>query len=148
MAVDKKSDHYTSPANYKALDGQMRTFTYIDHDKKTKIGAVNVTPEQILKAKDEFKQSLEREIDKILALPAVNAVRNPDGLYEEFIERSEDKGIIWRPEMLREALRISPSLSHNLWISIWRASVLPQYWYESMSYEDILQGKWEAWAPK
>lgn len=33
MAVDKKSDYYNPPTNYRDIDGNMKTFTYVDHDK-------------------------------------------------------------------------------------------------------------------
>jgi hypothetical protein len=34
---DKKSDHYTSAKNYTDLDGNTKSFDFVDHDVKTKI---------------------------------------------------------------------------------------------------------------
>ena len=35
MAVDKKSDYYTSSNTYTDLDGNLKTFTVVDHDRHT-----------------------------------------------------------------------------------------------------------------
>lgn len=34
--ADKKSDHYTSAQHYKDLDGNSKSFTFVDHDIKSK----------------------------------------------------------------------------------------------------------------
>lgn len=45
MAVDKKSDHVGNHGGaYTDIDGMRKQFTYVDHDKKTKIGISAVTP--------------------------------------------------------------------------------------------------------
>ncbi len=56
--MDKKSQYYTSPDNYSDL-GQMRTFTNIDHDIKTKISTfAPETKEKVVKQQVFTKQEI------------------------------------------------------------------------------------------
>lgn len=146
MAVDKKSEHYTSAEVYRDLDGNHKTFTYIDHDKKIRIAAGEpLTEDQLTSLKESVSSQIDNSIEEILALPALSAA-TPDGLYEEFVTRDMSKQrIVWQEEMVRDACRINHNLRHNLWNTVWKNTVKSQYWFEEMDHEDILNGKWEEW---
>lgn len=145
MAVDKKSQHVGNHGGrYTDIDGMSKQFTYIDHDKKTKIStSQGETLEQIREA---MKDHTYKVIRAILSMPAVNVVRNPDGLYEEFVTRSEEKGVAWNETMVFDACSINPILCYNMFNQVWKASVRMQYWFEDMPYTDILKGEWKKWS--
>jgi hypothetical protein len=45
MAVDRKADHVGDHGGrYTDIDGASKQFTYVDHDKKTRIGVSSNTP--------------------------------------------------------------------------------------------------------
>ena len=123
------------------LDGQTKQFTYVDHDIKP---SANIyVPDGT--ANKTFREGLNRTIDAILALPAVSAARDPFERYEQFIERSMEKGVSWRENVVREAININPDISYELFNQVWKRTVKEQYWFEEMSHEDILAGKWKKW---
>lgn len=144
MAVDKKSQHVGNHGGaYTDIDGMRKQFTYIDHDKKTKIATGKISKTELKKLKKSIDDYTERQIAEVLALPAVN-VRNNHGLYEEFIIRdAEDGKIKWHEEMVKSACRINSTLLYNLHLSVWRNTVKEQHWFDDMSHEDILAGEWK-----
>lgn len=144
--VDKKSDHYTSATTYRDMDGNHKNFTFVDHDKKSKMSAsVDMSEEELKSLKKTINSDIDRSIDEILALPAQNCF-TPNNLYDEFVVRNvEEKRIDWQKNMLRNACRINHTLRHNLWNVVWRNTVKSQYWYEDLPHDDILAGKWKAW---
>ena len=127
---------------YTDIDGMSKQFTYVDHDKKTKISTHNKDTKEV---KEALKSHTQQVIEAILAMPAVNAVRNPDGLYEEFIQRDSQTGITWNEHMVKDALPLNSVLCHNLFTQVWKATVKMQYWNEDMSYQDIINGEWKKW---
>jgi len=127
---------------YTDIDGMSKQFTYVDHDKKTTISTHNEDTKEV---KEALKSHTDQVIEAILSLPAVNAVRNPDGLYEEFIIRDKELGISWNEHVVRDALPLNSTLRYNLFNQVWKASVKMQYWNEDMSYEDIIKGEWMKW---
>ncbi len=144
--VDKKSDHYTSATTYRDMDGNHKNFTFIDHDKKPTISASPSLNEDELKSlKQTINEQIDLSIDEILAMPAQSCFSH-NGLYEEFIVRDVEQGRIeWQKNMLRNACRINHTLRHNLWNVVWRNTVKSQYWFEELSHEDIIEGKWKQW---
>lgn len=145
MAVDKKSQHVGNHGGaYTDIDGMSKQFTYIDHDKKTKVS--RATKENLEDLQIVMRTFAEMAIEEILAMPAVNAVRNPDGLYEEFITRDPEKGITWNERVVKDACMINSTLRSNLWNQVWKASVKMQYWFEDMPHEDIIAGEWKKWS--
>lgn len=64
MALDAaKKDYYTSAEAYRDEDGNMKQFTFIDHDVKTKItpsGKHDI--EEITKELREYRQSVVKEV--------------------------------------------------------------------------------------
>lgn len=150
MAVDKKSQHVGNHGGaYTDLYGHSKQFTYIDHDVKTKISTYAPTEEEKREQKAiEDKRRADR-IDEILSLPAVCAVQSEDPfikqvLYEEFVVRSP-QGIKWNEIVLRNACSIDDELARALHLRVWRKTVKEQYWFEEMSHEDIMAGKWRDW---
>jgi hypothetical protein len=145
MATDKKSQHVGNHGGgYTDINGMSKQFTYIDHDKKTKIStAKEENPEQIKRA---IKDHTYKAIRAILSMPAVNVVRNPDDLYEEFVIRDPEKGVIWNDTMVFDACSINDILRYNMFNQVWKATVKMQYWSEDMSYDDIIAGEWKKWS--
>ena len=141
--MDKKSQHVGNHGGrYTDESGMSRQFTYIDHDKKTKIGLNSMSDSEFQSLKKNINTAIDREIDEILALPAVN-ISNNEGLYDEFIIRDQEKGILWHESMVRDACRINDILRHNLHLRVWRNTVKEKNWFVEMSHEDILAGKWK-----
>lgn len=141
MATDKKSDYYTTSQSYEDLDGMSRSFTMIDHSKKTKVG-LTMSKEEVKLAKDSLDEFTEKSILEILSLPAISVANIYDGAYSGFIER-KDEEVIWREDMVRDACKINPTLLYNLKNLAWKNTVREQFWFEDMSHEDILAGKWK-----
>jgi hypothetical protein len=99
MAVDKKSDHYNPPTNYKSIDGNMKTFTYVDHDKKTKISTSRTSEEEINRINKELADYKESLINEILSLPASLCPLT----YHDFTIKGEGvKEIKWNEAMLKD----------------------------------------------
>lgn len=147
MAVDKKSDHYTSAQHYKDLDGNMKNFTFVDHDVKS---SATLTPplsdEERNVLKDTVKGEAQRQIEEILALPAVSLLSSGNLFAEDYIERDVEKGTIkWRERMVRDSLTINSDLRYVFHKAVWKNTVKEQHWFDEMSHEDILAGKWKEW---
>lgn len=146
MAVDKKSQHVGNHGGaYTDIDGMSKQFTYIDHDKKTKISTAH-KGETLEELRESIKTHAYKVIRAILSMPAVNVVRNPDGLYEEFVTRDSEKGILWNETMVFDACSINPTLCYNMFNQVWKTSVKMQYWFEDMPYDDIIAGQWKKWS--
>jgi hypothetical protein len=142
--MDRKSDYYTSAQHYRDLDGNSKSFTFVDHDVKPSISVTSSTKEDIELIKKEVRDHTERVIEEILSFPAVNILKNSYGMYEEFVIRNAEKGVIeWNEEMVRNACRINDILRYNMSIAIWKGSVKEQHWFDDMSHEDIIAGKWK-----
>lgn len=143
MAVDKKSQHVGNHGGrYVDLHGHTKQFTYIDHDKKPK-KSMYVSGDN---SSELFAKFIQERIDEILEFPAVNLVRNADGLYQEFIGRSKEKGIVWKKDYVRETLSKNTDLSYIIFNRVWKNTIKEKYWFEEMSHEEIMAGKWKAWA--
>lgn len=140
----KKSDYVGNHGGaYTDIDGMSRQFTYVDHDKKSKIASGKLSEDELTKVKQELSDHTERKIAQILALPAVN-IRNNDGLYEEFIIRDSEKGVIrWHEEMVKNTCRINSVLMNNLFLKVWRNTVREQFWFDDLTHEQILAGEWK-----
>lgn len=145
--MDKKSDHYTSATNYKDNDGNMKTFTFVDHDYKSKASTLPpLSEEESEDLKKTVALGIERTINEILALPAQSLLASQNGFAEDYVIRDQEQNkIVWREQMVRDAL----SINHNLRIAfrtlVWKHTIREQYWNEEMSHEDILAGKWRDW---
>lgn len=98
MAVDKKSDYYTQTQNYRDLDGMSRSFTFVDHDVKTSIGAKAISEEEFTEAKQKVIEFRESTIQQILALPP-SAVHE---IFQVFTLRGDRDKIEWDENMLRD----------------------------------------------
>lgn len=145
--VDKKSDHYTSATNYKDNDGNMKTFTFVDHDVKPNMSTLPpLSEEESADLKKTVASDIDRTIDEILALPAQSLLASQNGFAEDYVLRdSEQNKIVWREAMVRDALRINHNLRIAFRMLVWKHTIREQYWNESMSHEDILAGKWKDW---
>jgi hypothetical protein len=93
--LDQKTAH-TSAQHYRDLDGNMRNFTVVDHDPKTKISVPSNEGVDLKKALEDYR---EETIQKILAAPAVYCPM----IFADYTIRGEQAGgqIIWNEPMLR-----------------------------------------------
>ena len=94
---DKKSDHYTSAKNYTDLDGLSRSFTFIDHDPKTRIATMkSIDMEEVKNEISVYKESL---VNQILALPASIC---PSPFWDYTVRGAGITAISWNEKMLRD----------------------------------------------
>ena len=152
MAVDKKGDYYNPPSAYTDLDGNLKTFTYIDHDRHTSyVDSMARETEETRKAREQeliilnksISEEREKSINAILSLPAISFLQSRNTFAEDCIIRDQEKGIIWDENFIRGFLLTRPDMIHTILNSTWKNTVKEQYWFEEMSYEDIIEGKWK-----
>ena len=144
MAVDRKADYVGNHGGaYTDMDGMSRQFTVIDHDKKTKIASSKMTDEEKNALKDAVNLAKQQTIDKILALPAISFLKSGNTFAEDCIVRDLEKGIIWDETFVRNMLDIKTEMLLPIWNSVWKNTVKEQYWFDDMSYEDVMAGKWK-----
>ena len=81
---------------YTDMDGMSRQFTYIDHDKKSKM-AINPSKEEISQAKKELREFREKVIETILSLSPSTVPEH----FHFFTLRGEE-GIRWDENVVRD----------------------------------------------
>lgn len=94
MAVDRPSDYVTSHQNYRDIEGMSRTFTMIDHDKKT----------TVITGSSDFEKEWESKFraELIERIVQVSPSICPED-FSEFKVRGEDlKKIEWDTDKLLE----------------------------------------------
>lgn len=111
MAVDKKGDYYNPPSEYQDLDGNWKTFTYVDHDKKTRISTHVSSPEEIEQRKQEKIERRNKTISEILSLPPAPLVQENDSflnkvLLAEIVIRDSEP-VTWNEKVIREACEVN-----------------------------------------
>jgi len=151
MAVDKKGDYVgTHGGAYTDENGMSRQFTYVDHDRHTSRLKTRETEvekkERERKASElhaEVKAAQIRRVDEILALPAVAFAMSGNTYAEDCIIRDLEKGIIWDETYVRNFLDIRSDMITPILNSCWKNTVKEQFWFDEMSHEDILAGKWK-----
>jgi len=95
--MDKKSQHVGNHGGrYTDMDGASRQFTYIDHDKKIKMGSI-ITKEDVDKAKEDLKIYKISLIERLLSLPPTLC---PD-IFQDYLER-DGSSILWNEKMIRD----------------------------------------------
>lgn len=98
MAVDRPGDYYNPPTNYEDLDGNLRTFTYRDFDKRPIPMGGKITEEEAKEAKEGIKNYRTELQERILSLPASLCPFD----YQDFTVRGEGKDTItWNQEMIK-----------------------------------------------
>lgn len=135
--------HMTQGSTYTDRDGQVKTFTNIDWDKKTSVG-FSRTEEERLKDEEDSKNILNNIINAILALPAVNADRR----YDHLKNRMREYGITWNERAVRETCLIKANdpfgdYAGFLFLNVWRNTIPERNWFVDLSYEEIAEGKWK-----
>lgn len=119
MAVDKKGDYYNPPSEYQDLDGNWKTFTYVDHDKhtsRTQLGrespeTLDAKKIEIERIREELRQYRENRIKEILSLPPAPLIEENDSflnkvLLAEIILRDSEP-VTWNEKILREVCEIN-----------------------------------------
>jgi hypothetical protein len=141
---NKKSDYVGNHGGaYLDGAGNSRQFTYIDHDSKLKKSFNPPMTEEELKAlKAEIEAAKKRVIEEILALPAVNLIKGNE-LYEPFVTRSQETGVTWNVNVLTGACMLDSQLATSMWTILWKNTVKEQYWWDDLTHEEILAGKWK-----
>ena len=136
--------NYTPPSDYRDLDGNHKTFTYIDHDIKTSISTSTSSKKEVEKIKEDRERMMNECIEEILALPAVAAAGVADNIYEQFIIRDLEKGIIWNETVVRNALVLNDTLRYQLHTVLWKRTVKESNWFHPMreDHEAIVRGDW------
>ena len=142
--------HIGNKASYETdhgynIDGQHREFTVIDHDKKLKIATDHISEQEKESLRKSVDDTCHQTINEILALPAISFLKSGNLFAEDYVERDIEKGIIWREQMIRDALLINDAMRYSIRNQVWKNTVKEAYWFEEMSYEDILSGKWKEW---
>lgn len=135
---------YTPPTNYEDMDGNMKTFTYVDHDVKTKISAeVKETTAERKERERWMKQWLKEQIEEILQFPAASIASHP--VYSELIIRTEE-GFVWNKEKVIEYL--TNNRSSFLPTLVWKNTVKMSNWHHPMwiegDHEAIMRGDWKS----
>lgn len=98
MAVDKKSQHVGNHGGtYTDIDGMSKQFTYIDHDKKSKMSFFNNCAETRKWSEKGYKADL---VERITELPASIC---PE-IFCDYTIRGEGKRVVeWNTDMLIDA---------------------------------------------
>ena len=100
--------------------------------------------EELKELKKSIEEAKKRKIEEILSLPAVNAVRNGGAdIYEPFVTRDKETGVSWNKNVVTGACMLDSQLANSIWNILWKNTVKDQYWWDDMSHEDILAGKWK-----
>lgn len=100
MGKTDKSKHVGNHGgSYTDQDGMTRQFTYIDHDKKSKIAAGKTSKAELNKIKQDLKDHKQSLINRILAISASLCPWE----FEDYTIRNEDTPeILWNETMLRD----------------------------------------------
>ena len=132
-----KKDYYTSPDNYTDIDGNLKTFTYVDHDIKTKIStSIPETIEEKEKRIKEQKSILEETILEILEFPAIYSAYPEDDmlqahLFNEIINSTN--GITWDETILREVCRLNREFAYTLRRRLWKQYIKPEHIFKDIT---------------
>lgn len=95
--MDKKSQHVGNHGGrYTDINGASRQFTYVDHDKKIKMGGT-ITKEEISQAKEDLKSYKVSLIERLLNLPPSAC---PD-IFQDYVQR-DGSSILWNEKMIRD----------------------------------------------
>ena len=91
---------HTSPQNYKDLDGNMRTFTHVDHDQKT---TISVPMGEKIDFNEEKKKYRSRLVEKILSIEAVHCPMILRDFTQTTVTENGLGKIGWNQTMLNDA---------------------------------------------
>lgn len=131
------SKQYVPPANYDDMEGNVKQFTYVDHDIKTKVS--NHISGNIDDVRNAIKKYREDKIEEVLAMPAVSIGDMEQ--YQVLINRSAE-GITWNKNAVKELLLTTDHV-YFLPILVWKKTVKESHWHDNVEHEDILKGKWK-----
>lgn len=81
--------------NYTDMSGNLRTFTHVDHDKKTKISSSIPDANEAKENLDLYRTGL---IDRLLALPASLC----PVIFHDYTIRGEVDVITWNEKLIRD----------------------------------------------
>lgn len=100
MAVDKKSSHVGNHGGtYTDMNGMTKQFTYIDHDKKTKISTNKMTDKEKKKVSTDLSAYRVSLQDRILCIPASVC---PWEFHDFTIRNEKTPEILWNEVMVRD----------------------------------------------
>lgn len=145
MAVDRKADHVGNHGGvYTDNDGMSRQFTYIDHDKKTKISTDKLTGKE-KKALDDWMLDYKKStINAILAMPAVSFRQSGNMFANDYTKIDTEKGeIVWDENVVRNALDINDDMRYVVFNATWKNTVAERHWFTELTHDEIIEGKWQ-----
>lgn len=136
-----KKDYYTSATHYKDEDGNMKNFTFIDHDIKTSIGVL-IEGEDNKRAREAWMTKYKEEsIAEILVMPPISC---PAHVIDTYIIRDvEQNKLRWNEELVRTNCMANSDVLYSLKMLTWKRTVSEPHWHEDMSHEDMMAGKWK-----
>lgn len=139
MHIGKKENYLNTADAYKDIDGNMKQFTHIDHDVKTKISR-NTNQESI---RDSINKHMKETKEEILSMPAVS-ISEYENFHHLIIRDLNEKVIKWNKEALNE---ISDSYTlYRLHMLTWKNTVKEIFWFDDMreDHEAIIRGDWKS----
>lgn len=95
----EKAKHLTAATNYSDIDGNMKTFTHIDYDLKSRMATYHPSDDEKRDNAEALKQYHLDLISRLMATPASTA---PDLFYDFTIRGEGKKTIEWNEVMLRD----------------------------------------------
>lgn len=139
MHIGKKENYLNTADAYKDMDGNMKQFTHIDHDVKTKISR-NTTGES---TRDAVNNYIKETKEEILSMPAVS-VSEHETFHYLIIRDLTEKLIKWNKEAVND---ISDFYTlYRLRMLTWKNTVKDIFWFDDMreDHEAIIRGDWKS----
>lgn len=134
-----------SHRTYDDLEGNVKQFTYVDHDKKPTF-AVGIN-EPVEESHNKVKAWKELRIKQLLLLSAAVIARIPNAdRYQEFVTRDPEKGVLWNETVIRNYCDVVGMYEcYLLFMLTWKAAMKVEYWFEDLTLEEMEQGKHLEW---
>jgi hypothetical protein len=130
-------------SHYDNLDGNIKNFTHIDHDKKLKVAVGG--KESLEDLQESLRQYKQDNIERILLLPAYAIlVGQAPERYEEFVIRDLKSGEIkWNETVVRNYCEtVGMYENYVLHLRVWRGCAKFEYWWSPIpTLEEMKEGK-------
>lgn len=137
MRVGNKENYVNTGNAYKDMDGNMKQFTHVDHDKKTSI-STSVHDSDV-----DLKNYYEENILEVLTLPAISLANDK---FEYLIIRDREKGIIWNEKAVREKMMLDFYSNYIIRMRAWKGTVQEINWFDPIceDHEAMMRGDWKS----
>lgn len=142
MAVDKKSEHYTTSESYTDLDGQYRQFTMIDCDKKT--SKSNYVNEDKVDYSKIVAENARNGIEELKLMPAICYLQSGTTFGDVYTIRDKEKGVIWNEKALNDLVN-HHDLRAAIYSRTYRYWIKEEHWFEEYTHEEFMNGIYKPW---